>query len=125
MTFRSAISCWLLAGARIIRVSNLFRTTDSVVVDEDWYLSRYPDVRAAVEDRRLTSAASHYQMYGRREKRLPAKPVVDETWYLLRYPDVARAIRNGQVKDAYDHFVQIGYGEGRLPQHPSMTKRSA
>jgi hypothetical protein len=108
-----------------MRVSNLFRTTDSVVVDEEWYLSRYPDVRAAVEDGRLSSAASHYHRYGRRERRLPTKPVVDETWYLLRYPDVARAIRSGLVKDAYDHFVQIGYGEGRLPQHPSVTKRSA
>jgi len=105
-----------------MRGLNLFRRADCVGVDEKWYLSRYPDVRMDIEDGRLSSAASHYQMYGRREKRLPTKPMVDETWYLLRYPDVARAIQNGQVKDAFEHFVQIGHGEGRLPQHPSVTK---
>lgn len=95
------------------------------VVDEEWYLSCYPDVRAAIAEGRIGSAASHYRDHGKRENRLPTRPVVDEAWYLLRYPDVARLIRSGQVQSAYDHFVQAGYGEGRLPQHPSTTKRSA
>ena len=105
-----------------MRVPNPFRRVDSVVVDEEWYLSRYPDVRVAIENGRVSSAASHFQMYGRQEKRLPTRPVVDETWYLLRYPDAARAIANGQVNSAYEHFVQIGHAEGRLPQHPLMRK---
>ena len=102
---------------------NPFRTL-TPVVDEEWYLSFYPDVRAAIADGRVSSAESHYRQHGKREKRLPTRPVVDEVWYLLRYPDVARAVQGGFVKSAYDHFVQAGYREGRLPQHPSMTKRS-
>ncbi len=106
-----------------MRRFNPFRTAEPVV-DEDWYLSCYPDVRAAVAEGRISSAANHYRTHGKRERRLPTRPVVDEAWYLLRYPDVARLIRSGSVKSAYDHFVQAGYGEGRLPQHPAATKRS-
>src|SRR5262245_11032483 len=106
-----------------MRIPNPFRTARSVVVDEKWYLSLYPDVRTAIEEGRVSSAASHFEMYGRKERRLPTRPVVDETWYLLRYPDVARSIRNGDIKNAYDHFVRIGHREGRLPQHPSVRRK--
>jgi hypothetical protein len=94
-----------------------------VAVDEDWYLSCYPDVRAAVDQGHVTSGADHYQLHGHREGRLPVRPDVDEAWYLLRYPDVREAIRRGQVKSAYDHFLRAGFGEGRLPQHPSESAR--
>ena len=107
-----------------MRGFNPFRAAEPAV-DEEWYLSCYPDVRAAIAEGRIESAASHYRAHGKQEKRLPTRPVVDEAWYLLRYPDVARLIRSGRVKSAYDHFVQVGYSEGRLPQHPSATKRSA
>jgi hypothetical protein len=107
-----------------MRLWNPFRAA-LPVVDEEWYLSCYPDVRSAVADGRVASAAEHYRTYGQREKRLPTKPVVDEAWYLLRYPDVGRLIRTGRVKSAFDHFVQAGYSEGRLPQHPPSTKRGA
>lgn len=107
-----------------MRESNFFRSAE-VVLDEEWYLSCYPDVRAAIADGHFSSAESHYRAHGRKEKRLPSPPAVDEAWYLLRYPDVVRAIQLGQVKSAYDHFVRFGYGEGRLPRHPSMMKRDA
>jgi hypothetical protein len=94
-----------------------------VAVDEEWYLSSYPDVRAAVEQGHVPSGESHYRLHGYREGRLPVRPNVDETWYLLRYPDVREAIRRGQVKSAYDHFMLAGFGEGRLPQHPSESAR--
>ena len=97
---------------------NLFRTR-TAAVDEEWYLSCYPDVRKAIADGKMKSAADHYRAHGRRESRLPTRPVVDEAWYLLRYPDVRRAIENGSVTSAFDHFVRFGYSEGRLSQHPS------
>jgi hypothetical protein len=110
------------------RQGSLMRFFDTIrakkaSVDEDWYLSSYPDVRAAVEQGHVTSGESHYRLHGYREGRLPVRPNVDESWYLLRYPDVREAIRRGQVKSAYDHFLLAGFGEGRLPQHPSESAR--
>jgi hypothetical protein len=83
--------------------------------DERWYLSQYPDVRAAIQSGLLKSAWDHYRCQGILEKRLPSKPVVNEAWYLRVYPDVAQAIREGRVSNAYDHFVNCGYREGRAP----------
>src|SRR5690348_14602933 len=107
-----------------MRFFDTFRTIHTAV-DEEWYLSRYPDVREAIEAGLVSSAASHYRSHGRREGRIPTKPEVDEAWYLLRYPDVCHAIRRGQVKSAYEHFVQAGYYEGRLPRHPSALGSDA
>jgi hypothetical protein len=92
-------------------------------VDEEWYLSQYPDVRAAVREGRTKSASSHYRSHGYAERRLPSKPVVDEAWYLRTYPDVAVAIREGLETSAYDHFVKIGYREGRMATPPADWKR--
>jgi hypothetical protein len=84
--------------------------------DEEWYLSQYPDVRAAVQSGHLKSGFEHYRHQGILEKRLPAKPVVNEAWYLRVYPEVAQAIREGRETSAYDHFVGKGYREGRAPR---------
>jgi hypothetical protein len=81
--------------------------------DEEWYLSQYPEVRAAIQSGLLKSGLEHYRQHGVWEKRLPAKPVVNEAWYLRVYPDVAQAIREGRETSAYDHFVKQGYCEGR------------
>jgi predicted GH43/DUF377 family glycosyl hydrolase len=85
-----------------------------VTFDAEWYLSTYPDVRAAVQAGSIKSALDHYRAFGYFEKRLPSKPVVDEAWYLKTYPDVAQAIREGRSTSAYDHFVKFGYREGRM-----------
>ena len=88
---------------------------NSVLVDEQWYLSQYPDVANAIGEGLFASAEHHYIVQGIREGRLPSKPVVDEAWYLRAYPDVTAAIREGHVKSAYDHFVRYGSREGRKP----------
>ena len=68
------------------------------IVDEEWYLSQYPDVVNAIKSGHFRSAEHHYIAYGIREGRLPKKPIVDEAWYLRTYPDVAVAVRDGVVK---------------------------
>ena len=93
-------------------------------VDEEWYLSQYPDVRDAILHGRTQSASSHYRKHGRAEKRLPSKPVVDEAWYLRTYPDVAAAIREGRETSAYDHFVKNGYREGRTARPRADWQRN-
>jgi hypothetical protein len=85
-------------------------------LDEEWYLSQYPDVQAAIQSGLLKSALEHYRRHGILEKRLPSKPVVNEAWYLRAYPDVAQAIRERREMSAYDHFVKYGYREGRAPR---------
>lgn len=84
-------------------------------VDEEWYLSQYPDVKAGIKPGGFKSAQQHFMEFGYREGRIPRKFSVDEAWYLATYPDVAKAISSGRVKSAYDHFMQDGYGEGRKP----------
>jgi hypothetical protein len=95
-----------------------------VTVDAEWYLSQYPDVRAAIQDGHVKSALDHYRTYGYFEKRLPSKPMINEAWYLRRYPDVAQAIREGRETTAYNHFIKYGYLEGRIPR-PGSIKRQA
>jgi hypothetical protein len=94
----------------------------SVEVDEDWYLSEYPDVRAGVENGELSSAAEHYQRTGFLEGRLPSKPVIDEGWYQRTYPDVASGVADGKISNATEHYIRSGYLEGRLPSEPTVDE---
>jgi hypothetical protein len=87
----------------------------NAAVDAEWYLSQYPDVRAAVQDGRVKSAEEHFRTSGFMEKRLPAKPKFDEEFYLRANPDVAAAVRNGNFKSGYEHYIINGYREGRKP----------
>lgn len=45
-----------------------------VVVDQDWYLSAYSDVRDAVSAGEYRDGLDHYLRYGMREGRLPRPP---------------------------------------------------
>jgi hypothetical protein len=42
--------------------------------DEEWYLSRYPDIALAVREGRIPSGLVHYERHGKSEGRLPAAP---------------------------------------------------
>jgi hypothetical protein len=90
----------------------------NVIVDEVWYLSQYPDVKANIPGQFL-SARDHFIRFGYQEGRVPIKPKFDEAWYLTTYPDIAEAVRSGRLKSGYDHFIEYGYGEGRKPNRYS------
>ncbi len=45
-----------------------------VEFDEEWYLSRYPDVARAVSAGLGRSGLQHYLIHGRKEGRLPVPP---------------------------------------------------
>lgn len=83
--------------------------------DESFYLSKYPDVRAAVSNGTIASGADHYTLTGYFENRFPYKIIVDEGYYLDTNPDVADAVRSGTVKSAQSHFDSSGFMEGRSP----------
>ncbi|NJP11370.1 MAG: hypothetical protein HC866_19395 [Leptolyngbyaceae cyanobacterium RU_5_1] len=78
--------------------------------DENFYLTAYRDVAAAVSQRRVRSACEHYQQFGRFEGRFPR---FNEASYLSKNPDVADAIRQRKIRSAYDHWLQYGRYENR------------
>ena len=92
-------------------IQNLLR---AVPVDEDWYLTRYPDVAAGIKVGHSKSAKHHFVSNGYFEGRLPFEHELDEEWYLATYPDVARNHELG-AQSARDHYLLHGYTEGRLP----------
>ncbi|MBM1171278.1 hypothetical protein [Microvirga arabica] len=84
-------------------------------VDADWYLSKHPDVREAVERGEVSSAEEHYHTSGYFEHRMPYPIVVDERWYLEQYPDIQNAVSEGIFDSGQHHFDVAGYREGRYP----------
>jgi hypothetical protein len=87
----------------------------SVDIEESWYFSRVPELRADIRRGKFTSAFEHYYTHGYLEGRLPEEPKVDEPFYLRENRDVAKAVAEGKFKNALEHFVQDGYAEGRRP----------
>ena len=87
----------------------------TVVVDEAWYLRRYPDVVPAIRKGVCSSAADHYVHHGFYEGRLPRQFLVHEEWYLTQHEDVRRAVSGKDFISGQHHFEEIGYREGRPP----------
>jgi chromosome segregation ATPase len=80
--------------AEVLNQSGLF--------DQQWYLSRYPDVAAAGVD-----PTEHYLQFGAAEGRNPSAKF-DTVYYLQSNPDVAAAGVNPLL-----HYIQFGIAEGR------------
>ncbi|MBV1703752.1 MAG: hypothetical protein KGI57_08200 [Hyphomicrobiales bacterium] len=87
----------------------------SVRIDERWYVSKYDDVRKAIESGHIKSAKHHFISSGYAEGRLPYHIKVDEDFYLRTNKDVADALKNKTTESAQSHFEIAGYSEGRLP----------
>lgn len=88
--------------------------------DEDWYLTKYPDVGEAVKSGALESGWSHFRATGYLEGRIGAPSAVDTDWYLATYPDVAKAVIEGRVTNVQNHYVEFGHAEGRFPRDPKI-----
>lgn len=86
-----------------------------ILIDEEFYCAKYPDVAQIIEHGELRSAREHYVKFGYYENRLPYPITVDEPWYLSSYPDVAAAVHREEFSSGQEHFESIGYREGRLP----------
>ena len=82
--------------------------SNSIGFDESFYLSRNPDVAAAISRGIFTSGAQHFELNGRFEGRNP-NAFFDTSFYLGLYPDVARAGVNPLT-----HFLDNGAAEGRF-----------
>jgi hypothetical protein len=95
----------LLAGA--IKSKGIF--------DEEFYVEKYQDVKAAVTAGIIKSGLEHYLTSGYYESRLPARLLVDERFYLRENPDVVAAIKNKEIESAQAHFDSAGFIENRSP----------
>jgi len=85
------------------------------IFDENFYLREYSDIREALANKKIASAAEHYYKVGYFEGRFPREILIDETFYLDANPDVADAIRKGNVSSAQEHFNYSGFHDGRQP----------
>lgn len=85
--------------------------------NSQFYLSKYPDVKAAVEAG-LMSAEDHFNLFGKFEERSP-NPVFDPVFYLAQNPDIATALEGSGVS-AFDHFAAYGFNEARAI-HPTIN----
>jgi hypothetical protein len=94
-------------------LENALRTTN--FFDERHYLSTYTDIREAVRNKTIASAADHYFRSGYFENRVPKKITVDEKFYIEQNPDVAAGLKSGKVKSCQEHFETQGFFEGREP----------
>ena len=94
-----------------------------VEVDEEWYLSTYPDVAEGIANGGVLSARDHFIHDGYFEGRLPHDVEVDEAWYYEAYPDVAANFKAGGPS-AKEHYLEHGYREGRSPVPPAAASSS-
>jgi hypothetical protein len=95
--------------ARRPRRGDLELIASSKLFDREWYIGRYPDVRAARVD-----AAQHYFLFGAKERRDPSS-LFSSGWYLDRYRDVAASAMNPLV-----HYLRYGQEEGRHIRPPPV-----
>lgn len=84
-----------------------------VIFDENFYLTSYPDVKAAVAAKAFTSGLQHFQLFGLAEGRTLVSPFYNEESYLKTNPDVAAAVQGGAFKSGMQHYVLFGETEGR------------
>jgi hypothetical protein len=80
--------------------------------DEHYYLTKYPDVAAAVKAGTFATGYDHYLQYGQYEGRNP-NPYWVESWYLQQNPDVAAAVKAGTVSSGFMNYYLYGQFENR------------
>jgi hypothetical protein len=82
--------------------------------EESDYLSRYPDVAAAVDRGALRSGHDHYLTFGAREGRIgKTLGLYDEQTYLDHNLDVAAAVDRREFVSGAQHFALFGRRESR------------
>lgn len=91
--------------------------------DETLYLSRYPDIAAAVARGAVASGWTHYQAHGRTEGR--SGSAFDAAFYLRSYPVAQREIAQGVAGDPADHYKRIGSARGFIPMPLAERPRDA
>jgi uncharacterized protein YjbI with pentapeptide repeats len=90
------------------------------VLDANWYLAKYPDLRTAFGNN-VQAVQKHWLEFGIREGRQPAANFELQS-YVARYPDLQRAYGKDYAA-ILNHWIQFGQREGRAP-HPALPAQS-
>lgn len=85
----------------------------SAIFDENFYLSNYPDIKAAVDAGGFTSGLEHFEQNGLSAGRVLVSPLYNEESYLQANPDVAAAVATGDYSSGLQHFILSGEAKGR------------
>ncbi len=83
----------------------------ALVFDADYYLNKYPDLRAAYGTDKV-KAFNHFKKHGMNEAR-QAIASFNPVKYKARYVDLQRAFGNNWPA-YYNHYMNNGYREGRI-----------
>jgi len=91
------------------RTRSITKSIDIYLIffNEEYYLSRYRDVREAVSTGRIPSGRYHYEKFGFHEGRDGFE--FDEVWYASEYEGVTNEIAHGNFFDYRHHYVTIGF----------------
>lgn len=79
---------------------------------ENYYLSQYQDVAAAVSAGIFTSGLQHFNSFGKFEGRDPSL-LFSNSYYLQRNDDVASAVSVGLIRSGFEHYELFGQFETR------------
>ncbi len=78
--------------------------------EEEFYLSAYPDIAAAVHDGHLPNGRHHYEHYGFDEGREAF--FIDKSWYCQTYPAAAVELSQGDFPDVHQQWLEVGLMRG-------------
>lgn len=84
-------------------------------LDEQKYLTEYPDVAQAAKAGTGLPPLLHYARNGYFEGRRTFTESVDADYYNKAHPDVARAIERGEITSVEEHYFGWGRFELRAP----------
>jgi hypothetical protein len=92
--------------------------------DETWYLSRYPDVAAAVARGACSSGHAHYLSHGKAEGRQP-QASFDHQWYARAYPLAVEEVGSRDAGALEQHYRRYGRFRGYLPYAKAKRPKNA
>jgi hypothetical protein len=96
--------------------------------DEKWYLTRYPDIAAAVARGACVSGYAHYVSHGKAEGRYPragASASFDDQWYARAYPLAVEEVGSRDAAALEQHYRRYGRFRGYLPYAKAERPKNA
>ena len=78
---------------------------------ERYYLTRYPDIRKAVETGRHRNGYEHFLRSGARELRSPSE-LFDLHYYVTAHRSVRTDLESGAAPHGFAHYLTIGREAG-------------
>jgi hypothetical protein len=92
------------------------------IVDENYYLSKYPFVQQGIDRGIISSGKEHFEKFGQKLGFTEVSRYYDENYYLANNPAVAAAVSSGAFASGLDHFIQFGWEQGLVNTSPDYDE---